>query len=207
MFLNQEIPMTVNSSLTRIWLTSAALLLLPQTTTAHSPDLVSPGIVQGIVHPLGGADHIAAILAVGLWAACMGGRNLQHLAISFVASMAVGAVLAVRAVSLQWVEPGIMTSLLVLGFFLVVNFRPSRSSAGIIVAMFGIFHGYAHGTVIANAADSWAFMAGLTGASLALIFLGSVTARILRRMNWNWAIRGGGVGISALGVSLMVMSV
>ena len=49
-------------------LAAAALLLTPALAFAH-PGHGDNGLVAGISHPLGGIDHLLAMLAVGLWAA------------------------------------------------------------------------------------------------------------------------------------------
>lgn len=49
-------------------LTAAALLLAPALAFAH-PGHGDNGLMAGISHPLGGIDHLLAMVAVGLWAA------------------------------------------------------------------------------------------------------------------------------------------
>ncbi|WP_294878951.1 HupE/UreJ family protein, partial [Sulfurimonas sp. RIFOXYB12_FULL_35_9] len=73
------------------------------------------GFSAGFSHPVGGADHILAMFAVGLWAAQMGSRALWAVPLSFIVMMIVGAVLGVQGVNIPFIENGILASVLVLG--------------------------------------------------------------------------------------------
>ncbi len=48
------------------------------------------GVGTGLLHPLTGADHMLAMVAVGLWAALRGGRSLVTWPATFVTAMLVG---------------------------------------------------------------------------------------------------------------------
>ena len=60
---------------------------------AAGPALAHPGhgstasFAAGIAHPFGGLDHIAVMVAVGLWAALKGGRALWLWPAAFVGVM------------------------------------------------------------------------------------------------------------------------
>ena len=49
-------------------LSALALLFTPTLAFAH-PGHGTSGLLAGLSHPLGGLDHLLAMLAVGLWAA------------------------------------------------------------------------------------------------------------------------------------------
>src|SRR5262249_58899472 len=70
----------------------AAFVLLPTAALAH-PGHGADGFTHGFAHPLGGLDHVLAMVAVGLYAALLGGRALWLVPASFVGMMAVGGAL------------------------------------------------------------------------------------------------------------------
>jgi urease accessory protein len=51
------------------------------------------GFAHGFMHPLSGLDHIIAMVAVGLYASHLGGRNLWLVPLAFVGTMIFGGIL------------------------------------------------------------------------------------------------------------------
>src|SRR5437660_135307 len=92
---------------------AASLALVPTVAFAH-PGHEGPGLVAGFLHPLGGVDHIIAMMAVGLLAARLGGRALWLVPASFVATMTVAGLAGVAGLGLPYVETGIALSVVVL---------------------------------------------------------------------------------------------
>src|SRR3989338_8603496 len=70
------------------------------------------GFLHGLTHPASGLDHVCAMLAVGLWAAQMGGRSVWAVPLTFVSVMALGGVLPMLGIGLPFVEQGIALSVL-----------------------------------------------------------------------------------------------
>jgi urease accessory protein len=68
-------------------------LALPSLVYAHVGVDSASGWVHGFAHPLGGADHVLAMIAVGLWAAQMGGRAVWLVPFTFVTVMALGGLM------------------------------------------------------------------------------------------------------------------
>ena len=68
------------------------LAFLPGTALAH-PGHDTGTVLAGAAHPLGGADHILAMVALGLLAAQIGGRALWALPVTFVSAMLAGGLL------------------------------------------------------------------------------------------------------------------
>ena len=135
-------------------LAAAALVTVAGTTPALAH--LAPGehgsFAAGFSHPLFGADHILAMVAVGLWAWQIGGRAVLAVPASFVALMLVGFGLALSGVSLPFVEPAILASVVALGLLVALAVRlPVALGAG-VVGIFALFHGYAHGGEIGSAA-------------------------------------------------------
>ena len=97
--------------LKRLTLTAAAFSAAAAPAFAHLDPLAHGSFAAGLSHPLFGADHVLAMVAVGLWAAQIGRAPGKRAALfvvpaTFVATMAVGFALALMGVHLPFVEPG-----------------------------------------------------------------------------------------------------
>lgn len=135
---------------------------------AHPGHLEGAGFVQGFLHPLGGIDHLLAMVAVGLWAAQLGGRALWLLPAAFVATLAGGAVLGLSGVALPLVEAGIAASVVILGLLVLLRKRVPVVAATILVAVFALFHGHAHGAEMPEASLPVLYGLGFVAATLLL---------------------------------------
>ncbi|KAB2678564.1 HupE/UreJ family protein [Brucella tritici] len=133
-------------------LIAVLLSLMASPAFAHLNPAEHGSFAAGFTHPLSGADHMLAMVAVGLWASMLGGRALVIVPLSFVGVMLLGFVAALGGVSLPFVEPVILASVIVLGLLVAMAFRASTLTAALIVGFFAFFHGYAHGGEIGSAA-------------------------------------------------------
>lgn len=148
-------------------LIAVLLSLMASPAFAHLNPAEHGSFAAGFTHPLSGADHILAMVAVGLWASMLGGRALVVVPLSFVGVMLLGFVAALGGVSLPYVEPVILASVIVLGLLVAMAFRASTLTAALIVGFFAFFHGYAHGGEIGSAA----FLSYAAGFALATALL------------------------------------
>ncbi|RAI35915.1 urease accessory protein, partial [Rhodoplanes elegans] len=163
----------------------AAGIVLVATTAASAHVGQAPhvhGFADGFVHPLFGADHLAAMLAVGLWSATLGGAALLAVPAAFVVLLVVGAVLGATGVPLPAVEPAITASVIVLGLLVALAVRLPLVPAALLVGVFGLVHGYAHGAEMPAAASPLAYGLGFVTATVLLhatgIGLGLALGRI-----------------------------
>lgn len=119
--------------------------LLPTAAWAHTGHGATVGFVQGFVHPVSGLDHVLAMVAVGLFAANLGGRALWAVPLSFVSVMALGGALGAAGIAVPFVEAGVAISVIVLGLAVAVQWKWPVTAAMGLVGIFAIFHGHAHG--------------------------------------------------------------
>ena len=126
-------------------LTLAAATLAPAAALAHPGHADQSGFVPGFLHPIAGLDHILAMVTVGILAYQIGGRALWLVPTTFLAIMAAGGLLGIAGVSFYFVEPGIAASVVVLGIVVALALKPPVAVAMALVAVFAVFHGYAHG--------------------------------------------------------------
>ena len=139
--------------------------------------------LSGLAHPLFGLDHMAAMVAVGLWsalAARSAGRDLLWGPVGFAAMLLVGAVLGLQGVALPAVEPMIAASLLITGLLVVSRLRVPGLVAALGVGVFAVFHGVAHGYELAGSDSAWLTLAGMLTATVLLHSAGLAAGWALR---------------------------
>jgi urease accessory protein len=116
-----------------------------------SPALAHTGVGQtnsfasGITHPLNGADHILAMVTVGLWAVIAGGRAMLIWPITFVSTMLAGFAAATLGLQMPFVEPAIWSSVIFLGAIVALRVKAPVGVGAVIAGLFAFFHGHAHG--------------------------------------------------------------
>lgn len=134
----------------RILLT-LALSIFASPAFAHLDPDQHGSFAAGFSHPLFGADHILAMVAVGLWAALLGGAALWQAPSAFVGAMAIGFAAALVGMPLPFVEPMILASVIVIGLFAAFALQVPVAAGMAILAVFAFFHGHAHGGELGTA--------------------------------------------------------
>ncbi len=185
------------------WIVPGLLLLLPAVASAHTGTGAIGGFVSGALHPLSGLDHMVAMVAVGLWGAFLGGRAMWLLPVAFPVVMAFGGALGVLHVPLPAVEKGIAASGIVLGLVVAFAARPRLVWAALIVGVFGLFHGHAHGTELPDAANPMTYSIGFVVVT-GLIHLSGIALGLLTRWPWGGVVvRCGGAVIALIGLGFL----
>ncbi len=182
----------------RVLLTVAAILFAAP-AFAHTGEDAS-GFMSGFFHPLFGWDHIAAMIAVGLWGAFLGRPAIYVLPITFPLVMAVGGALGILGVALPHVEAGIAASALVLGICVMLAARPPLWVAALAVGFFAIFHGHAHGTELPEAANPFGYAIGFVMATGLLHLSGILFGALTRSATGRVVVRGAGALIALAGI-------
>ena len=182
----------------------ACAALTPEIALAHTGHGDVSGFMHGAMHPLGGIDHLLAMVTIGLLAASLGSRAIWAVPLSFVAAMLAGGVIAINAMPLPFVELGIAVSVVVLGLVTASAWNGPVAATIALAAGFGVFHGYAHGAEMPADASGAAYAAGfvLVTATLHLggISLGLSAKRI---SNGGAVIRAAGLLMAIAGVGLV----
>jgi urease accessory protein len=163
------------------------------------------GMAAGLFHPISGLDHILAMVAVGLWAAFAGGRSVWVLPVAFVGLMVGGAALAMHGIHLPMVESGILISVVALGLVLALGIRMPVVPAALLVGLFGVFHGYAHGLEITANASGYEYGLGFACSTMALHICGILLGQGLMRFQMPLYKVLGGV-IASGGIALALFS-
>lgn len=124
---------------------AAAMSGMPSLAFAHTGHGSAPSFLQGFEHPVGGLDHVLAMVLVGMLAFQLGGRALFALPVSFVVLMGVGAAIGVAGMGIPFVETGIALSIVVLGLAVAFRTKAPVFAAMAVAGLFAVFHGHAHG--------------------------------------------------------------
>lgn len=186
-----------------------AVLLLPSfafahTGVGHAGSGEASGFMHGLTHPASGLDHVCAMLAVGLWAAQLGGRSAWSVPLTFVGVMALGGALPILGIGLPFFEQGIVLSVLLLGVLVAGSVRlPMWLSSG-IVASFALWHGYAHVSEMPAQISSLLYISGFVLTTALLHLAGIASGLWMRRVARDRTIRFAGVGAVLCGAYLAV---
>jgi urease accessory protein len=146
---------------------------------AHTGDVIG-GFAGGLAHPVLGPDHVAAMVAVGLWGTFLRNPAIYLLPVVFPMVMALGGVLGILGVPLPGTEIGIAVSAVLLGVAVVVAARPPIWIAAVLVGVFAVFHGHAHGAELPAGADALAYSVGFVVAT-GLLHLAGIALGLLAR--------------------------
>jgi urease accessory protein len=188
---------------------AAVLMLAPATAFAHTgagyaQGFYAHGFADGFAHPLGGVDHILAMVTVGILAWQLGGRAIWLVPASFVSLMAIGGAFGIAGEALPWVELGIAASVIVLGTMVALEVKATLAMATAMVGLFAIFHGYAHGSEMPLDASGGAYAAGFIPATALLHVAGIALGFLIGRIGdaygrLAYQLSGGLVALAGVG--------
>jgi len=181
----------------------AFLILLPSSALAHVETGQAIGFVTGLKHPWSGLDHVAAMIAVGLWGAQLGNPAMWLLPVTFPMVMSMGAMMGLLGIPLPGIEIGIALSAILLGAMVLGEVRPNLIIAALLVGFFAIFHGHAHGTELPPGQSGLLYSMGFVIATGCLHGIGIALGLVHRWPVGRLALRGAGACISVMGVTFL----
>jgi urease accessory protein len=185
-----------------------ALFTLPLQAMAHSSD-DGGGFLAGLAHPVMGMDHLLAMVSVGIVSALIGGRHIWVVPSCFVGAMVFGTFVGIWQWNLPEPELWIGLSVLVLGVCIgILAKRVPLVLIYVSVALFGLFHGYAHGVEMPNSASPAFYSFGFITTTSALHLLGVGVGELsIRRAFLLKGLRVAGWGMSLAGMWFTVQAV
>jgi urease accessory protein len=158
-------------------------------------------VVDGLLHPFTGTDHVAAMVAVGVWSA-LAARRVWVAPLAFLAMLVVGSLAGLGGLAVPAVEPMIAVSLLALGLLLALQAPLPLRVAAALVGVFAFFHGAAHGSELAGGLPAWPALAGMALGTAVLHAVGIGLGQwVFRGRRWLSAPAGGAVAV--LGSALL----
>jgi urease accessory protein len=189
---------------------AAPLILLASANPAlaHTGQGAS-GFLHGFAHPLGGFDHLLAMVAVGLYAAMIGGRTLWLVPAAFLGAMALGGGVGFSGITIPALEIAIALSVIILGLAVALRIGMPMLAAMALAGLFAIFHGHAHGAEMPQTLSGYQYAAGFLTATTLLhgsgIALGLVSRQFGTR-GWR-VVQAAGGAVALAGVALLASSV
>jgi urease accessory protein len=184
----------------------SAALLVPALGFAHvGPDGAghhgaAAAVAAGFAHPFTGFDHLAAMLALGVWSA-LTAKRVWLAPLVFAATLTVGALIGLAGWAVPGVEPMIAASLLVLGLLLATGAKLPAVGGAAVAALFALFHGAAHGQELAGHGALWA-IGGMVVATALLHAAGMGLGLMLKQRN-AWLPRATGAAVTLFGMALL----
>jgi urease accessory protein len=171
-----------------------------QMAEAHLRKGEASGFLSGVRHPISGLDHVLAMISVGLWGAQMGSPAIWVLPVAFPMVMALGGLAGLLGIPLPGTEYGIAASMILLGSVVLFAWKPPLWLAVLLVSIFAIFHGHAHGTELPPGQNGLLYSMGFVCATGCLHGIG-VSIGIIHRWSWGQiCLRLSGAFVAAMGV-------
>lgn len=178
-------------------------LLLPFAASAHT--IGGTGLVSGMTHPLIGMDHLLAMLAVGVVSSIIGGRALWVVPATFLGTMLVGGAIALVGIHLPVIEQGVALSVLVLGVMIALSKKIPLGVTMGSVALFALFHGYAHGIESPTIANPALYALGFILSTTLLHISGVLVGHYaLKHSTTTTLLRYSGATMGVIGVFFLV---
>ncbi len=185
----------------------ALLALSASPALAHVGHGSTASFAAGVAHPLSGLDHMAVMIAVGLWAALKGNRALWLWPATFVGVMLIGGALGMAHIAVPFVEPGILASVVALGLLVALAVDLPVWVGALVIGVFAAFHGHAHGSEVAENIGGIEYMAGFALATATLHALGIGFALAMQRAHLRPLIRVAGAACVLIGAGLYIGAV
>ena len=183
---------------TLVPITALLVLLLSNEALAHTDDATG-GFTSGLYHPVSGLDHVLAMVAVGLWGAQLGKPSIWLLPVAFPMVMSLGAMLGLMGMPVPGVEIGIAASAIALGIMVLGEVKPPLAVSLVMVGLFAIFHGHAHGTELPDGQSGVFYSIGFVIATGSLHALGIAVGLVHCWRAGRVAVRCAGGGVAAFG--------
>ena len=155
----------------RLVLAFLALFVWAGVAHAHPGHDVS-GLVTGFFHPLGGPDHLLAMIAIGVWAAQLVKRAIYLVPLCFVTLMSLAAAASAAGMRIPLAEVGIMFSVITVCALILGKVKLSLTLAAVMAGSFGFLHGYVHGIEMPENITGLTYGCGFVLATMLLQILG-----------------------------------
>ena len=180
----------------RVGLTAFVLAVLAHAHPGHEGHELTWDFTSGAIHPLSGWDHLLAMIAVGLWAAQLGGRSRWLVPAAFVGIMTLGAFLGHAGFAIAGVEQGIAASILVLGLLIAFAVKLPAIASMVIVGAFALFHGVAHGAEMPASASGLNYGIGFVASTIFLHAMGLSLGLAVRNQEKVARFAGGAIAVA-----------
>lgn len=175
------------------------LIVFPFQLIAHGAH--GTGFTAGFTHPIFGIDHLVAIIATAILGHTISKEKPWMLSLFFIVAMVIGGSLGINAEELSITEWMIVISVLLTGSLIALEWKGSTLIYGILIGIFGFFHGHAHGTEMPTESNVLLYILGfVVGASL-LSAIGLGASKFFKSENY---LRILGAFIAGMGMMMLI---
>lgn len=187
-------------------LVGLSALLFSAIAAAHGGHEHLGGLAAGMLHPVSGADHVLAMVAIGLWARQLPARAAA-LAVPavFLILMSFGGLLYFVGVRVPNVEPLALASVVALGLLIAAAARLPLGVCAAMAGGFALLHGYLHLSEMPRMAAPLSYAGGFLISTALLHLSGIGLAQLMLRANSPGAIRWAGSAVAIAGATLSLM--
>jgi urease accessory protein len=200
--------MTTRQRFAALGLASATLSATSLPALAHHvmdgklPQTLTQGLLSGFGHPVIGIDHLLFIIGVGLLAGLLGRKLL--LPLSFIVGTLAGAIAHLSGLNIAFAEIAILASVALMAIAVIAHVSTSATLIVGLVALAGLFHGYAYAESIFGAEPTplYAYLAGFAVIQFAIAVGAAVALEMLQRSHRALAR----IGLRAAGGAMAVFA-
>ncbi|MEM9774314.1 MAG: HupE/UreJ family protein [Chloroflexota bacterium] len=158
---------------------SAILIFVPTQAVANGGDTISFGsFLAGLFHPVMQLNHFLAMVSAGIISAQIGGRMVWTIPVTFVGLMAIGWGLNLAGIGLGYIDLAVALSIVVLGLIIAIDRSFTVAIMIIVVGLFALFHGYAHGVEMPSLANPIQYASGFLIGAAIIHFIGILVGGI-----------------------------
>lgn len=181
-------------------------LLFSTLAAAHAGHDDMGGLAAGMLHPIGGLDHVLAMVAIGLWARQLPSRAaLLAVPSAFLVLMSIGGLLYFAGLRLPDVEPLALASVVVLGLLIATAVQLPPAACAAIAGGFALFHGYLHVNEMPQVAAPLSYACGFLLSTALLHLSGIGLAHFMIRAYSSRALRWAGSAVAVAGATLSLI--
>ncbi len=168
------------------------MVLLTTVSQAHTGNHET-GFSTGLLHPISGWDHLAALLALGIF--LFHSRSAWVSVSLFFVLLLVGFTLGLLGMSVPILEPVLIGTVFAGAALLLARIKVGMVCAVLLSSVFGLVHGNAHG--LESGSQPMLFLLGFFISSFLLTFVGCFVAKLQESYQ---VILSRLIGAAALGV-------
>jgi len=143
---------------------------------------VATGLLAGLGHPLTGADHLIALILLGIFISRLKSKKVLAFA-GVMSALYLGVIGALFLGAGAWVEAAILLSLPVFFTLLWIKQGAQKKLAIVIMSGFMVAHGWAHGlemSALNSSFEMFGFIAGFMLTSIMIMALYSLPVTWLK---------------------------
>ncbi len=150
--------------------TTAIFSLLPMLVFCHGSH--GSGVMAGFTHPIFGWDHNLAIVGLGVLSYAKLDKKWFLYGLTFLIPMIIGGVLGIGNEATVFFEKVIALSVGIIGAYIISSLGKYNILVIASIAVFGFFHGYAHGAEMPESTTALQYVSGF---SIGVILLFSLS--------------------------------